>query len=165
MNKEYFDIYDENKNKTGKIIEKHDYEYIEGEYNFSIHLWIKNNKNEYLMQQRTKTDKSMPNKWSVVTGGVQSGEEPKQAAIREAKEELGVSINVEKLQELNIIKRDRDFVFLFLIKENFQNILMQKEEVQNIKYMDDIEIEKFIRKKKIAPSIIDKYKNIINKID
>jgi len=64
------------------------------------HLWIYNSKGEVLLQHRCKEKKLYPNKWDIsVAGAVDSGENPLQAAVREAKEEIGLVIPENKLKE------------------------------------------------------------------
>jgi len=52
-----------------------------------------NEDNEVLILQRGKTAPWMPNKWSLVGGVVDAGESPIESAIREIKEEIGITID------------------------------------------------------------------------
>jgi 8-oxo-dGTP diphosphatase len=47
---------------------------------------------KYLIAQRKDDSESAPGKWEFPGGKVESGEDPKDALIREIKEELGISI-------------------------------------------------------------------------
>ncbi|ARJ21866.1 DNA mismatch repair protein MutT [Bacillus mycoides] len=61
---------------------------------------IINEKNEILCALRSPT-MSLPNYWEFPGGKINEGEEPKDALIREIKEELGCTITVgEKIEEL-----------------------------------------------------------------
>ena len=51
----------------------------------------------YIVQQRSLKARYFAGKWEVTGGGVQAGETPVQAAIREAKEELHLSISPDEL--------------------------------------------------------------------
>ena len=50
---ELWDIYDRNRNKTGKIIKRGE-RMLEGEFHLIVHIWIKNSNNEFLIQQRSE---------------------------------------------------------------------------------------------------------------
>lgn len=54
----------------------------------------------YVMQQRSLKAKYSPGEWDVTGGGVISGETSAEAAVREAYEELGVSVRPEALRHM-----------------------------------------------------------------
>lgn len=54
---------------------------------------LQNEHGDFLILQRGSTAPWMPNKWSLVGGVVDAGEEPLDSAIREVKEEIGVDVS------------------------------------------------------------------------
>jgi len=65
----------------------------DGDWHGAAHVWILNTEGLILIQRRSPTKENWPNLWDVsVAGHVSAGEEPVEAAIREAKEELGVTL-------------------------------------------------------------------------
>ena len=50
MNKEYFDILDENGNKTGKTKLRSEV-HRDGDWHKAVHIWIINNKGDILLQR------------------------------------------------------------------------------------------------------------------
>ena len=62
----------------------------------SVYLIIKNENGEILLQRRQGT-KLWPNFLALPAGHIDEGEDPYQASIREAKEELGIEIKFEDL--------------------------------------------------------------------
>jgi len=55
---------------------------------------IVNNDNKFLLLKRSSEPKQwMPNKWGLVGGGIEKGENPQQAVEREIKEETGLEID------------------------------------------------------------------------
>jgi mutator protein MutT len=59
---------------------------------------VTNDKNEVLLARRFEPEsRHLHNKWEFVGGGIDFGETPKQAAVREAKEEAGIDIEVLRL--------------------------------------------------------------------
>ena len=64
-------------------------------------------KNNYLLVQRNPEDKIFPGKWQNVGGKIEPGEDVKQGAIREIKEEMGIDITIkDKLGENEYISSD-----------------------------------------------------------
>ena len=70
----------------------------------SISLIIKNENNEILLQRRNKT-RLWPGKIALPAGHIDEGENAYEAAIREAKEELGIDISREDIIDTFIVSR------------------------------------------------------------
>lgn len=93
---ELFDLYDKNFNKLPNTMERGS-ENDEGEYHLVVHVWIRNSKNEYLIQQRNKLTDRIPFQWACTAGAVRSGETSMEGALRETKEEIGIALEKDKL--------------------------------------------------------------------
>ncbi|PIN91669.1 hypothetical protein COU56_04900 [Candidatus Pacearchaeota archaeon CG10_big_fil_rev_8_21_14_0_10_31_9] len=64
-------------------------------------VMIENSEGKLLFQLRDNNPTiSNPNKWSLFGGGIEKGEAPIETAIREIKEELGLTLNKTKLKLL-----------------------------------------------------------------
>lgn len=159
---EYWDIYDENLNKTGRTI-KYKEKLKVGEYHLSIHLWIENRNNKFLMQKRAKTMKIFPDMWSIVTGGVISGEKGIDAVIRETKEEIGINLKKEYLVKFGIVKRTYDFVEIWKTTDNISlnKVILQTDEVSEVKLFSKSEIIQMIKDGLIVESIRDEFYKFI----
>ena len=99
---EIWDILDKEGNKTGKTMQKGE-ELPEGFYHQGADIWILNSENKILMQKRAPSKRS-PNVWAMTGGSVIKGETSLQTIERETKEELGISLTMNKVQK---IKRHR----------------------------------------------------------
>ena len=95
---ELWDILDENGNKTGRIHERGK-PMNKGEYHLEVYVWIENDKGEYLISQRS-SNKSFPNLWESTGGNAVTGDDSLTTALKEAKEELGVTLDPQKGQLL-----------------------------------------------------------------
>ena len=135
---ELWDIYDRNRNKTGKIIKRGE-RMLEGEFHLIVHIWIKNSNNEFLIQQRSEKVKN-PLVWCTTGGSAVSGEDSFTAALREAKEELGIDLTDEKgyLFEEGIYEEDNQQyisdTYLYFIDLDPSKLKLQTEEVKQAKF-------------------------------
>ena len=92
---EIWDLYDENQNLTGKTHERGNV-IPEGFYHLVVHVWIKNNKGEYLITKRAENRETYPLMFECVSGSVLQGETSKEGAIREVIEEVGLDFKNKK---------------------------------------------------------------------
>ena len=88
---ELWDLYTENRELTDKTHIRGK-EIPEGYYHLVVHVWIRNSKGEYLISQRSATRPTFPLMWETVGGSVLAGEDSLTAALREAKEEVGLDL-------------------------------------------------------------------------
>ena len=89
---ELWDVYDEHRNLTGRTHVRSEAGLAKGDYHVVVHIWIKNAKEQYLISKRTP-NKSDGNLWECTGGAVTAGEDSFTAALREAKEELGIELD------------------------------------------------------------------------
>lgn len=158
---ELLDLYDDKGNKLNKTIERGQ-KYEQGRIMLSI-VFIKNNKNEYLIQ---KTSKEKGSHYSTTGGHVIHNETPLESIIKEIEEELGLSIN-EK--DLKFIKQENHpkAPCIFNIYElnmniDINNLTLQKEEVEKVQWLTKEEILNLIENNKFLEShgyLFKKYYN------
>ena len=128
---------------------------VEGEYRQSVHIWIQNSKGEFLIQKRSPNKNTFPNKWAPTGGGVEAGEGTFEAALRECKEELGIDIEVDKMEYILSFKRKFDFMDVWLVKQDVEisNLVLQEEEVIDAKWATIEEIRELMKKEEFTRSI------------
>ena len=160
---EMVDKLNNKKEKLNKIGERHENKI--GEYHQSVHTWIMNSKGEFLMQKRSANKRMFPNMWSQTGGGVEVGETSLEGALRECKEELGIDIPKEKIEFILSFKRN--FVDVWLVKCDFDisKLVLQEEEVAEVKWMRIEEIKKLMEENKLAPSIDIYFNMFIDLLD
>ncbi len=61
-------------------------ELVDGEYRLSCFVWIINDQDEILVQQRLATAKNCPNMWETASGGAIEGDDALSGAMRELEE-------------------------------------------------------------------------------
>ncbi len=93
---ELWDIVDEHGNKTGRRHERGK-PMNPGDYHLSVSVWIVNGRGEFLISQRTPVPgRHAANMWETTGGSAVAGEDAMTAALREVKEELGVTLDPQK---------------------------------------------------------------------
>lgn len=127
---ELWDIYDENRKKTGKIAEREITKLEQGkEYHIVVEGIIMNSKNEILISQRAP-HKKLGLKWECNGGSILAGETSLDGILRELKEELG------------LIFTKKEAIFLKTVKStthpNFKDLwLFRKDiDINNVKFAD-----------------------------
>lgn len=141
---EYFDIYDKNRNKTGKVILRGE-RMQDDEYHLFVQVWLLNDKGKFLVQKRSEFVR-WPHMWCANGGNVKAGEESFETCKREMMEELGIDVNDFEggLFDSRIYLEDGQNYFcdsyLYKCNKDPNEFILQKEEVEEVKYMDIDEI-------------------------
>ena len=158
---EVWDLYTENRELTGK-------EHIRGEklpenlYHMVVHVWIRNNKGEYLISQRSANRPTFPLMWECVGGSVLKGESSIDGAIREAKEEVGVELLPDngklifsKNRKIIDGKRFNDIldVWLFQYDGDVTLINATTDEVKQIVWMDKNQILDLFKQNELVDTL------------
>lgn len=122
----------------------------------SVHVWIMNSKEQFLLQQRVATAKKFPNMWGQTGGGAQSGESSWDTCVRESVEELGLKPELANSVLVGTFKRLKDFVDVWLVRSdvNIKNLKLQTSEVQNVKWVSADEIQQMQQDGTFIPSIL-----------
>ena len=142
---ELLDVYDDNAQRTGRIVVRGDKStpFDKGEHIAVAIIYIENSKNEFLIQ---KTSENKGGLYSSTGGHVDHGEEPIDAIIREVKEELGIDISEDNIVDLGYVLFDFPLRFLFYLKKDvdLNDLVLQKEEVASVSYMDKNQLQNVI---------------------
>lgn len=165
---EVIDLYDGRREKLNKTFIRETGEPKQGEYKLSVHVWFLNSKGELLIQKRNKNLKRNPNKWAFTGGIVDANETSIEGAIREAKEELGIDVDKNKIELLLSFKREHGFVDVWLIKDdiNINDLLLQKSEVSEVRWVSIKELKYLIDSEQFVKSIelyYDLFKKLLEK--
>lgn len=149
---EYWDLYDKDRNRLNRTVKRGE-RLKDDEYHIVVNAWLKNKKGEYLISQRS-ANKKHPLMWECTGGSVLKDEDSMDAAIREVKEELGITIDKEKGTLIGTTTRyyegcpDILDVYLFECDIPIEEVIYQKEEVCNAKYATVQEILQLVKDQK-----------------
>ncbi len=134
---EYWDIYDENRQKTGRTMQRNQWILKDGEYHLSVLAVIGRPDGKILITRRALDKAWAPGWWEVQGGAVKAGEDSLSAVLREVREETGLSVGADDAHYAltyhrdNHGKGDNYFVDVYRFEMDFDesDIDIQKEEV------------------------------------
>lgn len=129
--------------------------HTKGYWHRAVFGLIINEKGNILLQRRSSNKKLWPNRWDITVGGhVKTGEFGRQALIRECKEELGLKIvddeikflvsSISKYNQNGYINNHFDECYLIIKNVDTNKIILQKDEVSDIKFFSREELLKRI---------------------
>ena len=148
---EYLDIVDENGLPTGRTVAR-DTAHSEGIRHRTAHVWIVRGdkaRREVLLQKRSMEKESFPGLYDTSSAGhIPAGDEPLMSALRELKEELGISASPEQLRFIGRFSIDyvRDFrgrpfrdnevtwVYVYTEPVDVSALTLQASEVDDVRW-------------------------------
>ena len=158
---EYWDIYDDNRNKTGRTILRSDRDKLgDNENHVAIHVAFFNSKGEMLLQRRSLTKADDPGKWDFSSrGSILVSETPQDGAHRETLEELGIDYDFNNIKPMFTKKYPNVFDDFFIVNLDIdiKDITIQKEELSEVKWITKEEMEELINDNYVIPHV-EEYK-------
>jgi len=148
---ELWDILDENGNKTGRTVERQAVvngkkPLRQGEYHLCVYVWIMNDNGELLIAQRTP-NKEASNMWECVGGNAIAGDDSLTTALKEVREELGITLQPQKGRILKRFKRDNGSladVWLFRQNVDIADVVLCPGETQNAMWASCAKINRMV---------------------
>ena len=147
---ELWDVLDENGNKTGRLHERGK-PMLTGEFHLVVHVWIMNHKGEFLISKRTP-NKSFPGQWEMTGGCAIVGDDSLSAALREVREEIGVTLLPENGRSLMRLQRPHSEdpgwyymdVWLFRQDVDLSSVVLQPGETCDAMWADKSTINRMM---------------------
>ena len=178
--KEYLDIVDENGNPTGEIIDR-ETAHLKGIRHRTAHVWLLRNKKgriQILLQKRCATKSSFPGCYDISSAGhIPAGVDYVPSALRELKEELGITAALEELIFCGIRKIVKDDIFfgrefhdnqvsrVYILWKDIDesDFSLQTEEVESVLWIDFDDCIEKVRNNSIRHCIVMEELMIIKK--
>ena len=126
---EYWDIFDENRQPTGRIHKRGD-PLPDGDCHLVVRAWIVNSKGELLITRRALNKIGFPGMWEIPGGSVETGEDSLTATIRETREESGIVLLPENAELFSTYRRSESFYDNWLFRQEFDlaDVVLQEGE-------------------------------------
>ena len=139
---EICDIVDESGNRTGRVAPRGSV-LSPGEFFPVVHVWIKDEFGNYLIQQRAFHRPSDPGVWAITAGYVLAGEDSLSGAIREVEEELGIQLSPSHLKRFDrhAMENRVEDIWLADISRSSMSTPALGPEVADWKWVSKVELE------------------------
>ena len=145
--KEMWQLYDFNEYPIEVVDRNNPKVWDKGIFHMGADIWMINDDKKILVQKRSKYKKLEPNVWAMTGGSVIYGETPTQTIVREAKEELGIDLNPNRLQFMTEFKTQNVWVKTFILKQNLDisQMIFSEDEVADAKWLTWNEIDDLVK--------------------
>ncbi len=145
---EYWDIYDVNKQVTGRKMKRNDWHMQPGDYHLTVLALVCDETGRILITQRKADKEWAALKWEIPGGGVRAGETSQQAVLREVAEETGLHFTADQAQLIHTYRSDSPaeqnnyFVDIYRFQAPFteKDVTIQADEVESFKLATPDEI-------------------------
>lgn len=138
---ELWDIYDEDRRPTGRYAVRDVTPLQPGEYHLVVHVCVFSRDGKLLIQRRALGRKSAGGLWDITAGGsAVAGETSLQAAQRELKEEVGLSLELPRPFFTINFPVGFDDVYLVQADPDLSELVLQEEEVCDAKWATEEEV-------------------------
>ena len=146
--------------------------HLDGTLHATSHIWIvrPNQESGYdlLLQKRSDCKDSNPGCYDISSAGhVEAGHEYLESALRELREELGITASADELEEVGIrrcgfenvfygkIFRDNEISMIYLYRKpvDIRKLTLQESEVSEVRWMDFARCYQAVREKTIKNCI------------
>ena len=156
--KELRDLYDGNRMFTGKVCYK-DEKIPQGKYIMAVTLFVLDENNNLLLQKRSK---EKGGKYGFISGHPKAGETSSKGMITEIKEEIGMDVGHNEIKYFHTEKNENTFFDFYILKRNInvENLKLQKEEVEKMKWFSIYETNELIRKNEFFSNHVEAFEII-----
>ena len=149
---ESFDLYDINRNRTGKVLERGN-KVPSGYYRLVVHVCVFDKDGRMLIQKRQPFKSGWSGMWDVTAGGsALAGDTSQQAASRELKEEVGIEYDLTDVRPAMTIYFDGGFNDIYTINMDvdIDSLQLQESEVEQVKWATEDEILEMLHNKEFV---------------
>ena len=154
---EYNDIYDAQRNRTGKI-HRRGTPWRKGEYGFVVCVWVYDGEGRVLMTRRA-SQKSFAGTWENSGGAAKAGEDSLQAIVRELREETGIHARPEEFEFLESGRDNNTHYDFYCLRRAvaLKDIVLLPGETDDVMWATFDQVHEMIRDRKICRVIANQF--------
>ena len=150
---EMWDIYDKDKKRTGKLMKRNDWNMKPGEFHLTVIGIVQDLEGRFLVTRRNLDKEWAAGWWELPGGGVNAGEDSKDAIIREIKEEVGIDVSNAKGGHIYTYKNESPEeknnyfvdVYRYIMDFDEGDLHLQEAETDGYKFATLDEIKEFAK--------------------
>ena len=149
---EYQDIYDIHRQLTGKKVLRGTRR-AQDEFILVIHMLVFDENGRFLVQRRVDDKATWPGMWDISLGGIaQSGDDSRHAAEREAKEELGLDLDLSDTEPVFTVRAPKTFDDYWMVQiPGNTPLTLQPEEVAETRWVNREEWTELLATHQVIP--------------
>lgn len=154
---EYNDIYDENRQLTGKI-HRRGTPWKKGEYGLVVCVWVYDGEGKLLLTRRAK-GKSFAGTWENSGGAAKAGENSRQAIARELFEETGIQAEESEFELMCSDKDTHTWYDFYCLQRKvpLEQIKLLPGETDDVQWATFSQVHELIRKRQICYIIANQF--------
>lgn len=162
---ELWDLLDKDRKPLGRTHNRKD-PMIEGEYHIVVEVITVNSEGQLLITLRDPNKETNPDFWEYTGGSAVSGEDSREAAIRELFEETGISVKPEDLSYLGTVMGRTAIIDTYIIVKDIRKseIVLQEGETVDSKIITFSEFNDMIARGIVAPPVVRRFTQMKDKI-
>lgn len=148
---EPWDVYDADRNLTGRRMYRGE-PIAPGDYHLVVYIWTKNAAGDFLLTKRAP-NKGYGNLWECTGGSAQAGEDSLTAAVREVREETGLTLDPAKGRRIYTYRREDAFCDVWLFRQEFDlgAVTLQEGETADVRSASKDEVLALYESKRLVP--------------
>ena len=164
---EYWDVYNEDRQLTGKVMERDCWEMKPGEYHITVLALVMSTEGKILITRRALDKPWAAGHWEIPGGAVLAGETPEEAVLREVREETGLPVSASSAEVIYSYRRDNPEeknnyfvdIYGFTVSFSLADVRLQAEETIDARLADLSEIKElgeagvFLHYKSLQPAL------------
>ena len=156
---EWNDIYDENRNLTGRLHRRGD-RWRKGEFGLVVCVWVYDGHGKLLLTRRAP-EKTFAGTWENSGGAAKAGETSRQAIKRELYEETGILADEAEFELIDSGKDNSAFYDYYCLRRTvpIDQVVLQPGETSAAKWVTFAEVHRMIRHKQICNIIARQFLN------
>ncbi|MDE2025956.1 MAG: NUDIX domain-containing protein [Patescibacteria group bacterium] len=136
--------------------------HAEGVWHRISQIWVINKNKQILCQRRSLSKDNNPGKWETFFGGhVAPGESYEEGAVKEVREDLGLSLTLLDLHFFTKVKSEvskhMQSGFYIIWNGAIADLQIEKEEIEEVVWKDFLEVEKILLMQKSPEWVHVKY--------
>ncbi len=154
---EYNDIYDKDRNLTGRI-HRRGTRWHAGEYGMVVCVWVYDGNGKLLLTRRAP-EKSGAGTWENSGGAVQAGEHSRQAIARELFEETGIRADQDEFEFLESGRDNNTHYDFYCLRRNvaLEDIVLLPGETDDVMWATFDQVHEMIRDRRICRIIANQF--------
>ena len=148
---EMWDIYDENRQKTGRLHQR-GVPLAQGDYHLTVFVWKLNSRGELMITKRSP-NKDFGGMWETTAGSAVAGDDSLTAVLRENWEETGQVLDPQRGQLVTTYRGKNFFADIWLFRQDLdlENVVLQEGETCDVMYATPARIREMAARGDFVP--------------